>query len=92
MTLGELLEGVKLRQELPSVGRRGWLGGGTWSTIRARVEKGFVFFAFPGSRVDGRRFAPQAREQGAIAVVCDDPRPAGFRRTVDSGRATATTP
>jgi len=37
-----------------------------------------VFFAFPGSRVDGRRFAQNALDLGAVAVVSDLPRPAEF--------------
>src|SRR5581483_7257826 len=43
-----------------------------------RVEKGFVFFAFPGARVDGRQFAQDALARGAIAVVSELPRPAEF--------------
>jgi UDP-N-acetylmuramoyl-L-alanyl-D-glutamate--2,6-diaminopimelate ligase len=76
MTLGELLEGIKLRQDLPSAAA-GLLVAGLEYDSR-RVKKGFVFFAFAGSRVDGRRFAPQALQQGAVAVVCDDPRPQDF--------------
>jgi UDP-N-acetylmuramoyl-L-alanyl-D-glutamate--2,6-diaminopimelate ligase len=76
MTLGELLEGIPLRQELPSAAAALKVEG--LASDSRRVGKGFVFFAFLGSRVDGRRFAPQALEQGAIAVVCDDPRPADF--------------
>ena len=37
-----------------------------------------MFFAFPGSRVDGRRFAQNALDLGAVAVVSDLPRPAEF--------------
>ena len=40
-----------------------------------RVQPGNLFFAFLGDRVDGRRFAPQALEKGALAVVCETPRP-----------------
>jgi len=42
------------------------------------VGKGFVFFAFPGSRVDGRRFAREAVGRGATAVVSELPRPEDF--------------
>jgi UDP-N-acetylmuramoyl-L-alanyl-D-glutamate--2,6-diaminopimelate ligase len=76
MTLGELLEGIKLRQELPFDAAGLEVAGLAYDS--RRVEKGFVFFAFVGSRVDGRRFARRACEQGAIAVVCDDPRPPDF--------------
>jgi UDP-N-acetylmuramoyl-L-alanyl-D-glutamate--2,6-diaminopimelate ligase len=37
------------------------------------VEKGFLFFAFPGARVDGRAFARQAVERGAVAIVSELP-------------------
>ncbi len=76
MTLSELLEGIPLRQELPSAAAAVQVSG--LACDSRRVGKGFVFFAFVGSRVDARRFAPQALEQGAIAVVCDEPRPEGF--------------
>jgi UDP-N-acetylmuramoyl-L-alanyl-D-glutamate--2,6-diaminopimelate ligase len=76
MTLGELLEGIPLRHELPSAAAALEVSG--LSCDSRRVGKGFVFFAFVGARVDARRFAPQALEQGAVAVVCDDPAPADF--------------
>ena len=76
MTLGELLEGIPLRQELPTAAAALKVDG--IASDSRRVEKGFVFFAFAGAHVDGRRFAPQALEQGALAVVCDDPAPADF--------------
>ncbi len=76
MTLGELLEGIPLRQELPSAAAALRVEG--LASDSRRVGKGFVFFAFVGARVDGRRFAPQALDRGAIAVVCDDPAPADF--------------
>ncbi len=40
-----------------------------------RVGEGFVFFAFAGSRVDGRRFAEDAVARGAFAVVSELPPP-----------------
>ncbi len=43
-----------------------------------RVEPGFLFFAFPGAHADGRRFARQAMERGALAVVSESARPEGF--------------
>lgn len=43
-----------------------------------RVEPGFVFFAFPGSRTSGALYARQAVERGAVAVVSELPAPAGF--------------
>lgn len=43
-----------------------------------RVEPGFLFFAFPGARVDGRAFAQQAKEKGAVAVASEFEAPKGF--------------
>jgi UDP-N-acetylmuramoyl-L-alanyl-D-glutamate--2,6-diaminopimelate ligase len=43
-----------------------------------RVQPGNLFFAFPGARVDGREFAAQAVEKGAIAVASELEAPAGF--------------
>lgn len=71
-TLGELLETVPLEDaaaRLPVAGIE---------YDSRRVAPGFVFFAFPGSRQDGRAFAAQAVEKGAIAVVSQSPAPAGF--------------
>ena len=65
MTLGELLEGIAIREELPSAAAELSVTGLDYDS--RRVEKGFVFFAFVGARVDGRRFALQALEQGAFA-------------------------
>ena len=39
-----------------------------------RVEKGTLFFAFAGARVDGRQFAQDAEARGACAVVSELPR------------------
>jgi UDP-N-acetylmuramoyl-L-alanyl-D-glutamate--2,6-diaminopimelate ligase len=69
MKLGELLAGVPLRPELPRLLAQ--------TEIRAleydsrRVEPGTLFFAFPGSRVDGRAFAAQAILKGALAIVSE---------------------
>ncbi len=35
------------------------------------VQKGDLFLAYPGFRVDGRKFIEQAISQGAAAVVCE---------------------
>ncbi len=43
------------------------------------MEPGFLFFAFPGARVDGREFAGQAVSKGAVAIVSELPAPEGFR-------------
>ena len=43
-----------------------------------RVQPGFLFFAFPGARADGREFAQQAIEKGAVAAVSELAAPHGF--------------
>src|ERR1019366_8059150 len=76
MSLSQVLAGVRLRRELIS----------EWAEIKVaglaydsrRVEKDFLFFAFPGSRADGRKFADDAVLQGACAIVSESPRPENF--------------
>jgi UDP-N-acetylmuramoyl-L-alanyl-D-glutamate--2,6-diaminopimelate ligase len=43
-----------------------------------KVAPGSLFFAFPGAKVDGRVFAAQAIEKGAVAVVSELEAPEGF--------------
>ena len=76
MKLSELLAGVALREALAPALADLDVTGVEYDS--RRVEKGFVFFAFPGARVDGRQFAQDATARGAIAVVSDLPVPAGF--------------
>ncbi len=38
-----------------------------------RVESGYLFFAFSGSKTDGSRYASAAQQKGALAVVSDRP-------------------
>ena len=84
MTLGELLEGVKLRQELPSAAAGMPVAGLAYDS--RRVGKDFVFFAFAGSRVDGTALcAPGVRarrDRGGVRRSS----PGGFRGPLDSGR------
>jgi UDP-N-acetylmuramoyl-L-alanyl-D-glutamate--2,6-diaminopimelate ligase len=40
-----------------------------------RVQAGWIFFAFPGARTDGRQFAADALKRGAVAVVSESPAP-----------------
>ena len=76
MKLGQLLEGVPLVRGLSARSRRRWRSAGLEYDSR-RVEAGFVFFAFPGARSDGRQFAAAALAQGAVAVACESPKPDG---------------
>ncbi len=72
MTIGELLSESALTEGAASAEVRGL------EYDSRKVEPGFVFFAFPGARVDGREFAAQAVARGAVAVVSELPKPEGF--------------
>jgi UDP-N-acetylmuramoyl-L-alanyl-D-glutamate--2,6-diaminopimelate ligase len=76
MTIQRILQGVRLRKELP--GDLGRLPVSGLEYDSRRVEPGFLFFAFPGARADGREFASQAMEKGAVATVSELPAPDGF--------------
>ncbi|MDP9171302.1 MAG: UDP-N-acetylmuramoyl-L-alanyl-D-glutamate--2,6-diaminopimelate ligase, partial [Acidobacteriota bacterium] len=76
MTLREALAEVPLLSELPPELARTEIAGLDYDS--RRITGGFVFFAFPGARVDGRAFAEQAVSKGAIAVVSEMEAPAGF--------------
>ncbi len=71
--MGEVLAGVPLRSELPPPLAQTTVTGLDYDS--RRVQAGFLFFAFPGARVDGREFARQAADKGAIAVVSQGPAP-----------------
>ncbi|MGP0072729.1 MAG: UDP-N-acetylmuramoyl-L-alanyl-D-glutamate--2,6-diaminopimelate ligase [Bryobacteraceae bacterium] len=76
MTIDEILQGVRLRKELaPDLGKARVTG---LEYDSRRVEPGFLFFAFPGARADGRQFAQQAVEKGAVATVSELRAPDGF--------------
>jgi UDP-N-acetylmuramoyl-L-alanyl-D-glutamate--2,6-diaminopimelate ligase len=79
MTLGELLADTKLRGQLPLEAAKLNISGLEYDS--RRVRKDFVFFAFAGAHVDGRRFAQEALEKGARAVVSELSRPEGFSGT-----------
>ena len=67
---------MKLRSELSPAAAAMTVAGLEYDS--RRVEKDFLFFAFAGSRVDGRSFAQEAMARGACAVVSELPRPDGF--------------
>jgi UDP-N-acetylmuramoyl-L-alanyl-D-glutamate--2,6-diaminopimelate ligase len=77
MTIEQVILGVQLRRELAS--GLGQLSVAGLEYDSRRVQPGFLFFAFPGARADGREFAQQAIDQGAIAAVSEFPAPDGFR-------------
>jgi UDP-N-acetylmuramoyl-L-alanyl-D-glutamate--2,6-diaminopimelate ligase len=76
MNLGEVLAGARLLEALPSALAEMEVAGLEYDS--RRVERGFVFFAFAGSRADGRQFAQDALGRGALAVVSELDRPSEF--------------
>ncbi|MCW5978867.1 MAG: UDP-N-acetylmuramoyl-L-alanyl-D-glutamate--2,6-diaminopimelate ligase [Bryobacteraceae bacterium] len=76
MTVGELLRGVALKSTLPPELARAQARGVEYDS--RKVGEGDLFFAFEGKKHDGRRFAHEAIERGAAAVVSESARPEGF--------------
>jgi UDP-N-acetylmuramoyl-L-alanyl-D-glutamate--2,6-diaminopimelate ligase len=76
MTLAGVLDGVRLRVA-PPVEILGAAVAGLEYDSR-RVDSGFLFFAFIGTRDDGRKYAREALTKGAVAVVSGSPAPDGF--------------
>jgi UDP-N-acetylmuramoyl-L-alanyl-D-glutamate--2,6-diaminopimelate ligase len=73
MTVEEVLAQVPLHTELPPDLRSRQVTGLEYDS--RRVEPGYLFFAFPGSKTDGRAFAQAATEKGAIAVLSESEGP-----------------
>jgi UDP-N-acetylmuramoyl-L-alanyl-D-glutamate--2,6-diaminopimelate ligase len=76
MTVADVLENVALVSAIPDSIAAAQVKGLAYDSRKAAA--GFLFFAFPGAKVDGRQFAVQALERGAIAVVSELPGPEGF--------------
>ncbi len=76
MNLGEILSGVKLPQPLAPELAQTEISGLAYDS--RRVTPGVLFFAFPGSKADGREFAADALARGAVAVVSESPAPPEF--------------
>jgi UDP-N-acetylmuramoyl-L-alanyl-D-glutamate--2,6-diaminopimelate ligase len=76
MKLGEILSGVPLKQPLSPEVARLEISGLEYDS--RRIASGFLFFAFPGSRTDGRQFAREAVSLGAAAVLSELPPAEGF--------------
>jgi UDP-N-acetylmuramoyl-L-alanyl-D-glutamate--2,6-diaminopimelate ligase len=74
MNLDGILSGVRLKQPLTPELARLEVRGLEYDS--RRVEPGFLFFAFPGSRTDGRQFAQDAVARGALAVASESEAPA----------------
>lgn len=78
MQLNDLLGGVPLTSKVPA----DWLSTEVSGIVydSRKVAPGDLFFAFAGAKVDGAHFANAAVAKGAVAVVSDRPKPAGFTR------------
>jgi UDP-N-acetylmuramoyl-L-alanyl-D-glutamate--2,6-diaminopimelate ligase len=79
MKLAQVLQGVALKSELPASGAVVDIRGITFDS--RKVEPGYLFFAFPGAKADGRQFAHDALEKGAVAVLSESPAPAGLENS-----------
>ena len=76
MILSELLSGAELKQPLAPALAGLEVSGLDYDS--RRIGPGFLFFAFPGAKMDGRAFAADALERGAAAIVSESEAPDGF--------------
>ncbi|MEO8370832.1 MAG: UDP-N-acetylmuramoyl-L-alanyl-D-glutamate--2,6-diaminopimelate ligase [Candidatus Solibacter sp.] len=76
MNLGEILSGVALLQPLAPELAQVEIASIEFDSRRASAQS--LFFAFPGSKADGRQFAADALSRGAVAVVSESPAPPEF--------------
>lgn len=76
MTIADVLRAVPLISSLPPDVAGKEVRGLEYDS--RKVEAGFLFFAFPGAKLDGRVFAAQAMSKGAAAVVSELEAPEGF--------------
>ena len=74
MNLAGILSGVGLQQPLPPELAQLEIRGLEYDS--RRVQAGYLFFAFPGSRADGRQFAEDALRRGAVAIASESEAPA----------------
>lgn len=69
MTVREVLSGVRVSSAITQDLADAVITGLEYDS--RKVRSGFLFFAFPGAKADGRLFAAQALEHGASAVVSE---------------------
>ena len=79
MTVREVLSGVTLTVEPPENLWTAPVLGLDYDS--RRIQPGYLFFAFAGARADGAAFAQSALQKGALAVLSEQPAPAGFSGT-----------
>src|SRR5271165_1202332 len=87
MTVREVLSEASITVDVPEELWTAHVSGLEYDS--RRVKPGYLFFAFPGAKADGRAFAASALEKGAVAVVSELPAPSDFDGawiTVDHGR------
>jgi UDP-N-acetylmuramoyl-L-alanyl-D-glutamate--2,6-diaminopimelate ligase len=87
MILSEILSGVRLLEPLPPELASLSVEGLDFDS--RRVGARFLFFAFPGSRADGRQFAADAVARGAVAITSEEEAPPELRQRwirVEHGR------
>jgi UDP-N-acetylmuramoyl-L-alanyl-D-glutamate--2,6-diaminopimelate ligase len=73
MNLGEVLSGVALLQPLAAELAQTAVASLEYDSRRVSPQS--LFFAFPGSKADGREFAADALARGALAVISESPAP-----------------
>ncbi|MCP5112881.1 MAG: UDP-N-acetylmuramoyl-L-alanyl-D-glutamate--2,6-diaminopimelate ligase [bacterium] len=76
MAAAEVFQGVEISSPLAGVAGTGPITGVEYDS--RRIQPGNLFFAFEGANADGRSFARQAMELGAVAVVSELPAPDEF--------------
>ena len=79
MILANVLAGVALDPPLTAGTAQQEVSGLDYDS--RRIQPGFLFFAFTGSRADGRAFADAALVKGALAVISETASPEGFTGT-----------
>ena len=73
MNLREIFAGVDLPEPLDPPLAATEISGLDYDS--RRVRPGYLFFAFPGARTDGRQFAHDALARGAVAIASEFPPP-----------------
>lgn len=76
MNLGEILSGVALLEPLAPELAQAPVAALEFDSRRVSPQS--LFFAFPGSKADGRQFAADALARGALAVIGESPAPPGL--------------
>jgi UDP-N-acetylmuramoyl-L-alanyl-D-glutamate--2,6-diaminopimelate ligase len=76
MKLHDVLSGIRLKSPLPARLESSEIAGLEYDS--RKVGPGYLFFAFPGAKVDGRIFAEQAMKKGAAATVSELEAPQDF--------------